>query len=198
MRIAISQREESIGASGHTHDCLGQDWYHLLSKHEIKPIPNIDHYRDFDFDVLILSSGNDSAARLKTETAYYQYALENDLPILGTCHGAEFLAKIAGASFEQVEGHKGTEHVVKMDGRNVIVNSYHESAITSINEDEWEIIAKDTDGNIEGFKHKDRKIWGIMWHPEKQEVPILPEEVDKMLEVQIAFFSQSLDWMDAI
>jgi N5-(cytidine 5'-diphosphoramidyl)-L-glutamine hydrolase len=197
MRIGISQREETIGRSGHLHDCLGQNWYSLLKGHNIIPIPNVDSYRNYDFDMLILSAGNDSSNRFKTERAVYSYALEKGIPVLGVCHGALFLARMIGAETKPVEGHIGNEHLVKLDGRNVVVNSYHELTISKL-PDEYEAIATDFDGNIEGFKHKSLPIFGILWHPDKQEVAMLPEYLDNLLGVNKDIFSQNFDWMDNI
>lgn len=197
MRIGISQREESIGRSGHIHDCLCQNWYGLLRNHEIVPIPNAAKTLDFNFDMLILSSGNSSPARLKTERAAFSYAIDNNIPVLGTCHGAFVIADIIGATIKSVEDHVGREHIVKLDGRNVIVNSFHEKTITALPSD-YEIIATDLENNIEGFKHSSLPIYGILWHPEKQEVAMLPDHIDGLLEINKDIFSQNFDWIDNI
>lgn len=194
MRIAISQREEAIGGSGLTHDCLAQVWYTFLRKHEIIPIPNVDVDRDYDFDMLFLSGGNASLARLHTELKLYNYAMDKGLPIVGICHGAFFICEITGGTCGDVEGHRNTEHVVAMEGHNVIVNSYHGSNIISVGKD-YEAIAVDLDGNIEGFKHKTKPVWGLVWHPEMMEVPVLPKELDEMLGITKNVFNHIPDYI---
>lgn len=194
MRIAISQREEAIGGSGLTHDCLAQVWYTFLRKHEIIPIPNVDVDRDYDFDMLILSGGNASLARLHTELKLYNYAMDKGLPIVGICHGAFFIAEITGGVCGDIEDHRNTEHVVAMEGHNLIVNSYHGSNIVSVGKD-YEAIAVDLDGNIEGFKHKTKPVWGLVWHPEMMEVPVLPKELDDMLGITKNVFNHIPDYI---
>lgn len=199
MRIGLSQREESIGKSGHAHDCLEQSWYSLLRNHTLVPIPNTDGFKTFDFDFLILTPGNDSSNRTKKERALFNHAVENNIPVLGVCHGAFFIAKTIGAEIESVEGHAAGEHIVKMDGRNIIVNSFHTETIKSL-PDDYEAIAVDKAGNIEGFKHKELPIYGILWHPQKQENgnAMLPEYLDNLLGINKEIFSQNFDWLDTL
>ena len=194
MKIAISQREEAIGHSGLIHDCLSQVWYTFLNKHEIIPIPNVDINRDYNFDMLILSGGNASLARLHTELKLYNHAMDNGLPIVGICHGAFFICELTGGTCGDIEGHRDTEHVVTMDGHNVLVNSFHGSNIISVGKD-YDAIAIDLDGNIEGFKHKTKPVWGILWHPERMDVPVLPKDLDDMLGITKNVFNHIPDYI---
>jgi putative glutamine amidotransferase len=195
MKIAISQREEIIGQSEQSYDCLAKTWYTFLNKHEIIPIPNVIVDRDYDFDMLILSGGNASLARLHTELKLYNYALDNNKPILGVCHGAFFLCEITGGTCGDIEGHRGEEHVVRMEGHNTIVNSWHGSNIITVGPD-YTTIATDLDGNIEGFKHNTKPIWGLVWHPEMMEVPVLPEELNTLLDINKNVFNHNADWIE--
>ena len=43
-------------------------------------------------------------------------------------------------------------------------------------------IAYDSEGNPEAFKHKTLPIYGMLWHPERMENPVLPPEVKKLLD----------------
>lgn len=196
MKIAISQREEIIGQSGLTHDCLSQIWYSFLRKHTIIPIANVNPVPiPEDIDMVIFSGGNASLSRLHTELALFNYANDNNIPMLGVCHGAFFLAELLGSTCGDIDGHRGTEHIVAMEGHNVIVNSYHGSNIITVS-DKLNVIARDLDGNIEAFKHKDKPIWGIVWHPEMMEVPVLPSEVDEMLGINKNVFNHIPDWIE--
>jgi gamma-glutamyl-gamma-aminobutyrate hydrolase PuuD len=38
------------------------------------------------------------------------------------------------------------------------------------------------DKTIEAFKHQALPIYGIVWHPERMDVPVLPEEVAILLK----------------
>jgi len=44
-----------------------------------------------------------------------------------------------------------------------------------------EPIAWDLQDNIEGFKHKDKQIWGLVWHPERMVKPVLPSDLEAFL-----------------
>jgi putative glutamine amidotransferase len=197
LKIAISQREEVIGDSQLTHDCLSQIWYTFLRKHDLFPIANVPHVSIPDVDMIILSGGNASLARMHTELKLYNYAIEKNIPILGVCHGAFFLAELSGGTCGDIEGHRNTEHVVAMEGHNILVNSYHGSNIITVGP-EYDVIAADLDGNIEGFKHKSKPIWGIVWHPERMEVPVLPQAVDELLDINKNVFNHIPDWLEQL
>jgi len=38
-------------------------------------------------------------------------------------------------------------------------------------------IAHADDGSIEAFRHKNRKLWGLVWHPERMQDPVLPDDL---------------------
>jgi putative glutamine amidotransferase len=67
-----------------------------------------------------------------------------------------------------------------MEGETLLVNSYHGSNILTVGK-EYEVIATDLDGNVEAFKHTTKSIWGIVWHPERMLVPVLPKELHSIL-----------------
>jgi gamma-glutamyl-gamma-aminobutyrate hydrolase PuuD len=52
------------------------------------------------------------------------------------------------------------------------------------------------DGNIEGFKHNTKPIWGLVWHPEMMEVPVLPEELNTLLGINKNVFNHNADWIE--
>ena len=60
------------------------------------------------------------------------------------------------------------------------VNSYHNMSIKKLGPDLYPI-AMASDGSIEGFRHKTKYIFGLMWHPERMENPILPSELRSIL-----------------
>ena len=43
-------------------------------------------------------------------------------------------------------------------------------------------IAYDLEGNPEAFKHNTLPIYGMLWHPERMDDPVLPPEVKKLLD----------------
>ena len=65
-------------------------------------------------------------------------------------------------------GHTKNNHFIYFNSRikNQKVNSYHDYSITKLGKN-LDIIAYTKDGSIEAFRHKKKKILGIMWHPER-------------------------------
>jgi putative glutamine amidotransferase len=176
MKIAITQRQLSI--NGIAYDCLEQGWYRLLSDHEIVPVPNISRF-DIDADMLILSGGNSSEDRYRTELACCRWADDNNIPVLGVCHGAFFLNFVYNGVNHSIEQHQNTQHDIIMDGEIYNVNSYHTMGIYELSTD-LEAIAYAKD-DIEAFKHKTKDIWGLVWHPERMAVPVLPTDLKELL-----------------
>ena len=86
MNIAITQRPRRI--NNLDYDCLEHSWYKLLSAHTIIPVPNIITNDIVKSDMLIITGGEYTIARTTVEYAYLQYAITNNLPVLGICHGA--------------------------------------------------------------------------------------------------------------
>ena len=43
-------------------------------------------------------------------------------------------------------------------------------------------IAHADDGSIEAFKHKNRQVWGIVWHPERMEEAVLPSDLRSLIQ----------------
>lgn len=176
MKIAITQRQLSI--NGITYDCLEQGWFHLLSKHEIIAVPNLINI-DLDVEMLILSGGNSSQDRYDTEMYCCDWASKKNIPILGVCHGAFFLNFLYGGMNGEINGHHNVNHNITMENQTVSVNSYHHMAIAELGTD-LEAIAYCLD-SIEGFKHRTKPIWGLVWHPERMEIPILPKDLKELL-----------------
>jgi gamma-glutamyl-gamma-aminobutyrate hydrolase PuuD len=184
MKIAVSQREiilkNSIG-DDLVFDGIERAWAKFLQGHDLVPVPNTVDIEHLDFDCLLLTGGPDSVARHLTENALYAVAYKRDLPIVGVCHGAFAINDIAGGVNGRVEGHIGTLHTVMLEGQLHEVNSYHSQSIESLGED-FLATGWDPDGTIEAFQHKTRPIYGIVWHPERQSTPVLPQAVRNLFQ----------------
>ena len=179
MNIAITQRTTEI--NGFTYDCMSHAWYTLLYKHNIRPISNRETFDISNVDMLILSGGNDSTERTLTERQLVSDAIGEDVPILGVCHGAFMLNKFFDGTNMQIEGHHNTKHPVELEGHMYMnINSYHSIAIHTLGKSLKEI-GNDTDGHCEAFKHRDFRIWGVVWHPERMEDILLPSGIRDMI-----------------
>jgi N5-(cytidine 5'-diphosphoramidyl)-L-glutamine hydrolase len=181
MRILISQRDVRIPPSFFTFDALERSWYDFLSGHDLIPVPNLGRIdRDVDFDCLVLTGGPDSIERNQTENLLFSLALERNKPIIGFCHGAFAINDLTDGINGYIDGHVQTDHEIIMDNKIYTVNSYHGQSIDKLGPD-MEKIAMDLGGYTEAFKHKYKPIYGIVWHPERMNEPVLPNDVRSIL-----------------
>lgn len=179
MNIAITQRTTEI--NGFTYDCTSHAWYTFLHGHNIRPISNRETFDISTVDMLILSGGNDSTERKNTEGYLVNDAINEDIPILGVCHGAFMLNKYFDGTNMHIEGHHNTKHPVELEGHMYMnINSYHSIGIHKLGK-QLEEIGNDTDGHCEAFKHRDFRIWGVVWHPERMDTVLLPSGIRDMI-----------------
>jgi putative glutamine amidotransferase len=176
MKIGITQRQTMI--NGIVYDCLEQGWYRLFKDHELIIIPNLIDI-DLDIDMLVLTGGNNTEARFQTELTCYGYADDHNIPVLGICHGAFVINYLHGGLNKEVAGHRNIMHSINMEGQTHLVNSYHDVGIYSLGDD-LEAIAE-SENNVEAFKHKTQPIWGLVWHPERMDDPVLPTDLRELI-----------------
>ena len=191
-RIGITQRVEIIERYHERRDCLDQRWSDLCFALECLPCPlpntvpeNVPALLDaLNLDAVILSGGNsiaclDPAAphaapeRDAFEASLIDEALKRNIPVLGVCRGMQMINLHFGGELIPVEGHVGLRHTLSVvDGNYPLaetVNSYHDWGIAPQGlGPQLKPIAVDSDGNIEAFQHSETKIFGIMWHPERE------------------------------
>ena len=149
----------------------------FLKKIYKSPKINILHQKKFsEIDLLCLSGGNDltrfkndkpNIIRSQLDKFYYQICKKKNIPILGICYGAQFIVSYEGGEMKK-KNHLGKHEVIfaNKDYKR-IVNSYHNFIITKLSK-KFEIIATARDGSIECFKYKNKKIMGVIWHPERE------------------------------
>jgi putative glutamine amidotransferase len=99
---------------------------------------------------------------------------------VGICHGAFVINDISKGVNGSVDGHVDADINITMEGAEHTVRCYHSQAIEKLGEG-FEAIAHDNEGGTEAFKHVSKPIYGIVWHPERMDVPVLPTEVKKLL-----------------
>jgi N5-(cytidine 5'-diphosphoramidyl)-L-glutamine hydrolase len=131
--------------------------------------------KDLKIDFLCISGGNDvidkskkSIIRRDLDTFHYKNAKKKNIPILGICHGAQFIAKKENCTVlfekQKIKPHKIFS--IKIKKLNLVVNSYHNLIIKTLSP-KCEMLAFDKKNYIECFKVKNFKILGIIWHPER-------------------------------
>jgi putative glutamine amidotransferase len=129
--------------------------------------------------MLVVSGGNQTDARYKTELLVCDWAMRNRIPMVGVCHGAFFLNYAFKGIDAEIQGHRNTTHTIIMEGETHSVNSYHDVCIYELGQDLVPIAW--ADDHIEAFKHKILPIWGLVWHPERMDIPVWPMELKDLL-----------------
>lgn len=191
-RIGLTQRVEVIEDYGERRDCLDQAWTSTLAAYDPVPLPNcIDdvegYLGDLELEGLILTSGNDLASlddpddpapeRDRFEEAALEYAIAENIPVLGVCRGLEFLTVHFGGTLSPVSGHVASDHRVEFETDfaaidfpdTITVNSYHDYGIQPADVPaELAVLGVASDGTVECVRHEEFPIWGIMWHPERE------------------------------
>lgn len=183
-RIGVSQRLDQVLGRNEYRDALDHRWSNLLWLLGYMPIPlcsgikpTKNYLQALKLDAFILSGGNDlggAPQRDRLETAVLDFAMKEQLPVLGVCRGMQMINHYQGGSLEPVTEHVATEHSLvgewaKKKGFTK-VNSYHNQGIfphtlgTNL-----KILATSIDQVVEAVKHQQLPWLGIMWHPEREQ-----------------------------
>jgi putative glutamine amidotransferase len=120
--------------------------------------------------------------RDRTEAALMDYAISTRTPLLGVCHGMQFIHAYFGGRLttlaESSVKHVAAPHAIVVTDRRISatiqreranVNSFHQYGVRegtlakALRE-----IAHAEDGTVEAFIHEELPIAGMMWHPERQ------------------------------
>ena len=190
-KIGITQRVDEISSYKERRDSLDQNWADLLLGLEMLPLPLANLKPEFVESLLsklrldgILFSGGNSLAYLEPdspnnsperdrfELALLESGVRNQIPVVGVCRGMQLINHYFDGGFQKVEGHIATEHeLLSLNDTFDFpekVNSYHGWGIPGDKlGDELIPMATDAHGNVEAFRHKKHKVYGIMWHPER-------------------------------
>lgn len=175
--VAVSQRVDLFPHRNETRDALDQRLaaFVAVCGHLPVPVPNALNaaVRDWLSSVhpaaVLLSGGNDIGRcpeRDATELTLLAYAQEHHLPVLGICRGMQMLAHWSGSDLRPVEGHVRTRHCLSGEIAGE-VNSYHCLALASCPEN-FQVLARSEDGEIEAIRHRFLPWEGWMWHPERE------------------------------
>ncbi len=218
MILAISQRVVENPTYRDPRDALSQDWTIAFARHMpeavLVPVPN----RLADVGAwltavrpqgIVLSGGNDwgtAPDRDATETALYDFARRQDLPLLGVCRGLQVIHKLSGGEIApSIAAATGTSHTaVRHDvhlatgpfrdiaGQDEIcVNSYHDQGVLLSAGVPAELAVFATAGDaVEGYAHRSRPVLAIQWHPERDGSPS-----DFDFAIIRKLFSQGAFWL---
>lgn len=186
--VAVSQRVDVCPIKNETRDALDQrlSTFLLTVGFMPVPIPNAlstayldgqrsglalhDWFATVKPSAIVLSGGNDIgqySERDLTEETLLNHLSEHRTPLLGICRGMQMMAHWAGTEVYRVHGHIRTRHKLsgKIEGE---ANSYHHFALKNC-PDDFEVLARSEDGEIEAISHRHLPWEGWMWHPEREE-----------------------------
>ena len=125
---------------------------------------------------IILSGGDDIGVykvRDKNEMKIIKWSIKKKTPILGICRGMQIINKFFGGTKVKIKNHVGTRHKIR-DRQSISikkVNSFHSWGFYPNNlAKSLKVKTSADDKTVESFKHKKYKIYGIMWHPEREKI----------------------------
>ena len=176
MRIGLTQRV--LLDKGRAHDSLDHSWYEFLQGHALVSIPNRLPVEIKDLDALIITGGDNHPIRNHVEHELASRMFLRNLPVIGICHGCQFLTTKLGGTVVPVDDHMDSCHEITYHGRQHLVNSYHKLRIEQPPEGAT-VLARDPDGYVEAWILG--RTAGIMWHPERMLEPWIPKEVEHLL-----------------
>jgi N5-(cytidine 5'-diphosphoramidyl)-L-glutamine hydrolase len=119
-----------------------------------------------------LSKSKEDKIRNNINLKTFNYGLKKKIKMIGICAGAQFIAKKFGSTISKLKGHIGNHEVIfskkfnKKYKKKITVNSFHNYGIKKLY-NYLTSLACAEDDSIELFMHKEKKIIGIMWHPER-------------------------------
>lgn len=179
--VLYTQRVEIIENYGERRDCADQNIPRFIESCGYLPIPvsNIlgtakqmtGHMQPAG---IILTGGNslakyggDAPERDEVEEELLRAAMQYDIPVYGFCRGMQVIMDYFGCKLERVEGHVAVRHKISGTLGGIEVNSFHNQGCRIIREP-LQVLAQTADGVIEAVQHRDKRILGTMWHPERE------------------------------
>ena len=125
---------------------------------------------------VFLSNGPGDPAALHWAVENVRGLLDAGVPIFGICLGHQLLALALGArTFKLKFGHRGANHPVKHleTGRVEVTSQNHGFAVdpASLPGDAAVTHQSLYDGTIEGFRHRERPLFCVQYHPEASPCP---------------------------
>ncbi|MGI5499625.1 gamma-glutamyl-gamma-aminobutyrate hydrolase family protein [Lentzea sp. CA-135723] len=179
-RIGITQRCVDDDRTGERRWALDSRWWAFLTACGVVavPLPNdaaaaVHATHELNLDGFLFTGGGDLGGdqpeRDLTERTLLALAMEQDLPVLGVCRGMELIADAFGGWLRPVAGHVGTRHRITSAEGERVVNSYHDLAVDGL---PAALVPTAWCGDVvEAVRHRDARVEGIMWHPEREPAP---------------------------
>jgi carbamoyl-phosphate synthase small subunit len=127
-------------------------------------------------DGIFLSNGPGDPAALDYAIQNVRELVKSDVPMFGICLGHQVLGlAVGGETFKLKFGHRGANHPVKdlASGKVEITSQNHGFAVDpeSLPGDIKVTHLNLYDGTVEGFRHTDKPIFSVQYHPEASPGP---------------------------
>ena len=185
--IAISQRVHKINEYSELRDELDNRLFEFTNKLGFLPvpIPNFKKKNNADIKTLlkwlnsikpsgiILSGGQDIGKfkhRDQIEFKLLKWSVKNNVPIIGICRGMQIIGHWAKVKTIKIKNHVGVRHIIISSiNKNYKrkVNSFHNLALSKCPKN-FKVNFRSLDGVIESIEWRKKKIFGCMWHPERE------------------------------
>lgn len=147
--------------------------YSEIVPHDIEPeeIKTLDE--KFNVKGLILSGGPASVYEPNAPRPNSQI-LELDLPILGLCYGHQLVAQMVGGKVEPATRREYGITYVKIDKPVGVLKGLSEKETVWMSHgdtvftipSEYEVLAHTENCPVAAFRHKEKPVYGLQWHPE--------------------------------
>jgi carbamoyl-phosphate synthase small subunit len=127
-------------------------------------------------DGIFLSNGPGDPAVLDYAITNVKTLVDSDRPMFGICLGHQILGlAVGGDTFKLKFGHRGANHPVKelQSGKVEITSQNHGFAVDPQSLPAHIVVTHENlyDGTVEGFRHKDKPIFSVQYHPEASPGP---------------------------
>lgn len=195
--VLYTQRVEIVKSYGERRDCADQNIPRFLSfcGYLPVPLPNIPEISEnllmqMKPAGIVLTGGNslvkyggDAPERDETERNILRVCIEHEIPVYGFCRGMQVILDYFGCELSDVSGHTAVRHRLLGEYEGSEVNSFHNQACFAVKEP-LKTLAWTKDGAIEAIKHRDKRIFGTMWHPEREKEFVISdvERVRKLFD----------------
>ena len=191
-KILFTQRVEIVESYGERRDCADQNIVRFLLACEYLPVPvpNVKEVVEQIFlsvkpAGVVLTGGNslvkyggNAPERDETERGLLQLAIDSKVPVYGFCRGMQVVLDYFGCELEEVKDHVAVRHKIAGKLNTLEVNSFHSQACRYIKEP-LEMLAQAEDGVIEAICHREKRILGTMWHPEREN-PFIDTDIQRV------------------
>ncbi|MBC7131163.1 glutamine-hydrolyzing GMP synthase, partial [Candidatus Bathyarchaeota archaeon] len=157
-----------IGRRVREHGVYSEIVPHDITPEEIKQLS-----QKFNIKGLILSGGPSSVLE-KNAPKLNPKILDLGLPVLGLCYGHQLLAYMAGGKVSPAKRREYGAAYVTIDkpvgvlkgmSRKEKVWMSHGDTVFSL-PPEYEVLAHSENSPVAAFRHKEKPIYGLQWHPE--------------------------------